>query len=388
MDETAIDVAGSAVNPWGIALGVAAAVVVVVGAAVGLYVDARRRSPRAEALSWAIGALVLPPLALPLYLLRAYYRPDTPGPPLVLPWVRSLNYLSVTIWAVLLPMIAMVGVIGVLALVVGDEVVEDLVLVLAIQGLTVGAFVIAWTYAVRFLVDRRTPRSLGTPLTLADAVGRQLLGVGCGAGAITLLLGTMWATGHAEIAFTPSAPGALQIALLLVPLYAAAFMEEVVMRGYLQRTLYASWGHVPAVLGSALAFSLLHVGNPHLSVIGLLNIGLIGVFFSLTVIRTGTLWFAAGCHWAWNLALGPVVALPVSGIEFRGLFRTRLHGPDWLTGGEFGLEGSVLATAVFGSLVVAAGGLCVIRSRFDEPGDEVAARPLPRLPSGDSDGGG
>jgi len=387
MDGLEIGATESAISVWGVSLGVAAGLLVLLGAAVGIYVDAARRLPHAEALKWAVGALLLPPLALPLYLLRAYYRSPTPTPTLVLPWVRSLNYLSATTWAAMLPMIAMLAVVGILAMVFGDEVVEDLVLMLAIQGLTIGVFVIAWTYVIRFVVDRRAPRSLGTPLTVLDVLGRQGAGALCGASAIAVVVGTLVATGHAEVTFEPTRAGLLQIALLLVPLYAAAFMEEIVMRGYLQRTVYASFGHVPAVAAAASAFALLHVGNPHLSALGLLNIGLIGVFFSLTVIRTGTLWFAVGCHWAWNIALGPVLAVPVSGIEFRGVFHTRLHGPDWLTGGAFGIEGSALATAVFGLLVVAAGAACALGTRFEEPADEVAARPLPIPRSGHPEDG-
>ena len=148
------------------------------------------------------------------------------------------------------------------------------------------------------------------------------------------------------------------------------------MRGYVQRTVFAARGHVAAVLLSSVPFALLHAGNPNLSVLGLLNIALIGIFFSLTVIRTGTLWFAAGFHVAWNLTLGPVLAVPVSGMAFTGLFHTSMRGPDWLTGGGFGIEASVVCTVLFLPLIVAAGIACALRTRFREPSDEEAARPL------------
>ena len=379
MEEPAIEIGANGGTPlWGVALGLLAAGAVALAAAIGIYLDARRRMPAGEAALWAVGALLVCPLALPLYLWHSYCRaPGEAG--VMLPWVRFLNYLTATGWAVLIPAVVMGLVVAVLVLAVGDHVVDDLVVVFGLQSLFVGTFVIAWTYGFRYVVDRRGPRSLGTPLTAADTLGRQLIGLLGGAAAPLSIVGGLALLGHAEITWAPSGKALLQITLLSIPLYIAAFMEEIVMRGYVMRTVYTAWGPVPAVLLSALPFALLHVGNPNLSALGLFNIALIGVFFALTVLATGNLWFAVGFHWAWNTCLGPLLALPVSGIEFAGLFRTRLDGPAWLTGGEFGLEASALTTAAVGLLAIAALGACAMGQRFEEPDDATAARPLRKV---------
>jgi hypothetical protein len=62
---------------------------------------------------------------------------------------------------------------------------------------------------------------------------------------------------------------------------------------------------------------------------------------------TRRLWLAIGIHAAWNFTQGWVFSAPVSGGEAPlGLLITRREGPDWLTGGDFGLEASVVAMIV------------------------------------------
>jgi hypothetical protein len=55
-------------------------------------------------------------------------------------------------------------------------------------------------------------------------------------------------------------------------------------------------------------------------------------------------------HAAWNFTQGEIFDVPVSGIDEHGLVQAQLSGPPLLSGGNFGLEASiialVLATAV------------------------------------------
>jgi len=367
----------SGVTLWGVLLGLATVLAVAAATAVGVFLDASRRGTTRWAAGWALATGLFAPAGMPLYVWRVYHAPEADGR-VILPWVRSLMYLVATVWVVLIPT-ALVGlVIGLLG-VVDERVLKMPMVWMAVQSLILGSVVIAWTYAFRTFVDRRPPASLGTPLNLRDAVVGQGIGVVLGATAVGVAVGGLAVSGYAHISWDPSSATAIPLLTLAVPLYIAAFMEEIVMRGYVQRTVYAAWGHIPAVLLSALPFALLHAGNPNLSLLGLLNIALIGVFFALTVIRTGTLWFAAGFHVAWNLTLGTVLTVPVSGIEMPGLFRTSLHGPTWLTGGAFGIEASAAATALFALLIAAVALSCARGSRFRELPDEDAARPAGQL---------
>src|SRR6266851_2669362 len=95
------------------------------------------------------------------------------------------------------------------------------------------------------------------------------------------------------------------------------------------------------------AFVLIHIRNGGEEWNGLLAVACIGLFFALTLRRTGTLWFAVGFHAAWDWGETFFYSVPDSGIVFPGhLLKSRLHGARWLTGGSVGPEGSFLCFVV------------------------------------------
>jgi hypothetical protein len=125
------------------------------------------------------------------------------------------------------------------------------------------------------------------------------------------------------------------------------FAEEFAFRGYLLTTLSAGIGFWPASIVLSLAFGAVHMGNPGENPIGLLTVAVVGLFFCLTVRRTGDLWFAVGAHAAHDFGQAFVYSVPNSGTLIRDpLFVSSLTGPAWLTGGAAGPEGSLLALAV------------------------------------------
>jgi hypothetical protein len=149
----------------------------------------------------------------------------------------------------------------------------------------------------------------------------------------------------------------------------AALAEEALFRGYpLQTFCRAKLSWVGLVLTSV-AFSAVHLDNPNV-VQGLtfLNTALAGVWFAVAYLRTRSLWFAWGLHWAWNWMLDSVLGLPVSGMNISAhpLFKSADLGPAWLTGGRYGIEGGVAATL---ALIIAT--LFVWRSRAISPDTEM-----------------
>jgi membrane protease YdiL (CAAX protease family) len=131
--------------------------------------------------------------------------------------------------------------------------------------------------------------------------------------------------------------------LLLV--YApAAVHEELLFRGYAFQKLH-QWRRVVALFLVAFVFAALHARNDSVSTLGLLNIFLGGVLLGLAYERYGRLWFPIGLHLAWNVMSGPILGHEVSGYETMAtVFVERGHGPRWLTGGDFGIEGSLWMT--------------------------------------------
>jgi membrane protease YdiL (CAAX protease family) len=63
-------------------------------------------------------------------------------------------------------------------------------------------------------------------------------------------------------------------------------------------------------------------------------------------VLTRRLWFAIGVHMAWNFAQGGIFGVAVSGITIKGLFQSTLTGPEFLSGGSFGAEASLVAVIV------------------------------------------
>lgn len=352
-------------------------VVLTIAAGVGVYIDGCRRVSRREALLWGIGDLLAQPIAYPLYLWRAYRHPiRVPTPAVVLPWVRAANYAVASGWvaaAAAIPMALVLLGLGRIRPGWGDS----LAGLVAVQGLTIAPVLVVWTYAYRALVDRRAPTTLGTPLDgwtmLRDNLGGVLLGVLLTGAAA----GIMAAVGALEPRAWNTLAGLASLAGLAVPLYLSAFFEEIVLRGYIQRTLFLHGGHVWAVAGSALCFGLLHAMNPGVSWLAVANIILVGVLLSLVVIRTNSLWVAAGLHFGWNLMLGPVLGLPVSGVSLPSVLRLQSSAElGWLAGGSFGPEASPITSGVL-MLAIGIAGAAVARTRrWHEPPDQEAERPL------------
>jgi uncharacterized protein len=129
---------------------------------------------------------------------------------------------------------------------------------------------------------------------------------------------------------------------LLVGLY-----EEFLFRGYTQFTLARGIGFWPSALATTIAFTAVHRYNPGETPAGLTGVFAIGLFFCLTLRRTGSLWFAVGFHAAWDWGETFFYSVPDSGWLAPGhLLGSKLHGPDWLTGGSAGPEASVFCFTV------------------------------------------
>jgi membrane protease YdiL (CAAX protease family) len=136
--------------------------------------------------------------------------------------------------------------------------------------------------------------------------------------------------------------------------------EEFLLRGYALYTLARSWGFWPSGVLLSLMFGVIHMRNPGETWVGLLAVVAIGMFFCLTLYRTGSLWFAVGFHAFWDWGQTFLYSVPDSGTMEPGhLMRPVFHGGDWLTGGSVGPEASVVCFVVIAGL----GGLFAWRYR-------------------------
>lgn len=214
----------------------------------------------------------------------------------------------------------------------------------AIRGDGLSFVLLVGICAVMAKFEKRKLRHYGLPLKQAFG-GNFWMGCLWGFGAMSVLLLVLRAD-HNFYYGVPELNG-LSIARF-ASLWAVAFVlvglaEEFLLRGYSQFTLTTGMGFWPAALLLSVLFAALHLGNPGETKFGLFQIVLIGLFFCFTLWRTGTLWFAVGFHAAWDWAQSFFYGTPDSGYLARGhLLHSSFAGPDWLTGGTAGPEGSVL----------------------------------------------
>lgn len=146
--------------------------------------------------------------------------------------------------------------------------------------------------------------------------------------------------------------------------FAVALMEESFSRGYqiknISEGLYMGSGSekkaiVLALIISSAIFSLMHAGNPNTTVIGLINLTFIGIFYGYAFVASGSLAMPIGIHTTWNFMQGNVFGFPVSGIAPEiALLKIKEAGPELITGGSFGPEAGLIIFVgiVFGFLAL------------------------------------
>lgn len=123
--------------------------------------------------------------------------------------------------------------------------------------------------------------------------------------------------------------------------------EDFWLRGYSLFTLARAIRFWPAAVVLSSLFGLLHLRNTGEHWSGVVLAAFIGLFFCVTLRRTGTLWFAVGFHTAWDWGESFFYSVPDSGMVAPGhLLSSSRRGPDWLTGGSVGPEGSVFCVVV------------------------------------------
>lgn len=125
--------------------------------------------------------------------------------------------------------------------------------------------------------------------------------------------------------------------------------EEFLFRGYPQAALSKLIGFWPAAIALSMGFGLVHLYNRGENWVGAASVMFVGLLFAFTLKRTGNLWYAVGLHAGFDWAQSFIYSVPDSGEILQGhLWNSSLHGPDWLTGGSVGPEGSVFCFLTMG----------------------------------------
>jgi membrane protease YdiL (CAAX protease family) len=227
---------------------------------------------------------------------------------------------------------------------------------LLLTAIVLGAY---WTY-VR-IVEKRLVAELSGPRMLRELGAGALLGVFllCLTVGVLAALGVYRVTGsNGWAAMLATVPGFVLFGVL----------EEVVMRGIIFRILEQSIGSWIALAISAAIFGLLHLLNPGATLLNAASVMTeAGVMLAAAYMVTRRLWLCIGIHIAWNFTEGGVFSAAVSGGETQGLLQARLTGAEWLTGGAFGVEGSVVALAICAAVGILLVAKAVRKGNIVEP---------------------
>jgi membrane protease YdiL (CAAX protease family) len=217
---------------------------------------------------------------------------------------------------------------------------ESPLLSLALAAVMAGAGLAFYWVFVR-LVEQRQVHELGL-----KGMGRELgLGMLIGGGLCILCVLVLMMSGVYRI-------NGINPVMVMLPALAMALssgvLEELMYRGGLFRIVEESLGSWIALAVSALVFGISHYGPMEGALWGSVAITIeAGLLLAAAYMLTRRLWISIGLHMAWNFAQSGVFSGIVSGsFNQPGLFKSTLEGSDWLTGGAFGMEASVVAVGV------------------------------------------
>ncbi|WP_405634072.1 CPBP family intramembrane metalloprotease [Streptomyces sp. NBC_01178] len=199
--------------------------------------------------------------------------------------------------------------------------------------------------AVYCYVMRRVARR-ATPEIARSGAGREaLLGGAIGLGFI--LASALLITAFGGYAFVWAGDGLMSVLWTTIALQiGAAVTEELLFRGLALQALEQLWGSRAALVITSLFFGVAHLGAEGANVWSGLAIALeAGALLGAAFLWRRSIWFVIGLHFAWNTT-EQLLGIPVSGHAPEGLFTVDVHGSALLTGGDFGLEASILPVLI------------------------------------------
>lgn len=197
-------------------------------------------------------------------------------------------------------------------------------------------------------IERRAPLELAGPRAWSECAAGILIGTALFLATIGILatLGSYRLTGSGV--WTSMVKPLAEMILVAV-------VEELLFRGILLRVLERPLGTWGALALTSLLFALAHVPNDGITALAVVNTAVAGLMLGAAYLATRRLWLVIGLHFAWNFVSDGLFSLPVSGHAAKGFLQGQLSGPQWLSGGAYGVEASIVTfvlTAIVSTLLL------------------------------------
>jgi hypothetical protein len=211
---------------------------------------------------------------------------------------------------------------------------------------------VALLYICAKYIEKRPFLSYGfSGCTVGGGLKETMAGAAVAAFMVSTVMLILFLTGSYQVF---AAGWHIEFLTFLPFLLVAAMREEVMFRGYVLQTLEKSWGTIGAIVISSLMFGFLHMINFEAGIqwpakiysCVCLSIDA-GLVFAVAYLINRRLWFPFGLHVTWNVFEGPVYGTLVSSLNLgKPLLVAKLSGPEYLTGGIFGPEASLVEVCV------------------------------------------
>lgn len=137
------------------------------------------------------------------------------------------------------------------------------------------------------------------------------------------------------------------ISFILIPfalMFTVAIIEEILVRGIILRIMEEKLGSYIALTISSVLFGVFHLANPNGTLISSICITTAGFLMGAVFIYSRNLWMPIALHFAWNFTQSGIFGAITSGNEkTKSLVEAKIQGPEFITGGAFGPEGSIQA---------------------------------------------
>ncbi|ANO37019.1 CPBP family intramembrane glutamic endopeptidase [Streptococcus pneumoniae] len=214
-------------------------------------------------------------------------------------------------------------------------------------------FIILTVFRWTRKVEKRPIRTLG--FYKENFLSALFKGYGLGLSLFILALAGLVVLGQYQFDSIHLDTYSLAFTLFTIPFWILqGTAEELVTRAWLIPQLAKRTNLKVAIIISSSLFTLLHLGNSGITFLSAIDLFLFGVAMSLYLLKTDTIWGIGGIHGAWNFAQGNLFGVLVSGQSSgTSIMKFTPQGnQDWLSGGSFGIEGSIVSSIILFLLIV------------------------------------
>lgn len=168
-------------------------------------------------------------------------------------------------------------------------------------------------------------------------------GILIGAGMIFFMVGVLYISGYYTVEETNSP----MILINRIFRYAqGAFVEDLIFTIIMFRLIEEYFGTIVSYIFVTLLFGGMHMINDGVTISSFLFISATQITLLAPFILTRRIWMAWAVHLSWNYCQSGVFGMNNSGMAHGGFIKPIISGPEWMTGGVMGIEGSWFSLVV------------------------------------------